>query len=143
MNMKTLFALSTIAVLAACTAPMQQAPAPMAQPAAKEAPMTAPVTQAAPAAQTVVESVSYVCKDGMSVDVQYLQDAQGKNSVKLSVSTMELSTVLPQDVAGSGERFVGKGFYGNQTEWHEKRGEAAFMFIDPYGNKTETVCSFI
>lgn len=148
MNIKALFALSAVTTLTACFSPSTSTSVSSsetnASPATEQT-AQAPTseTNASPAtkqtAQAPNASTSYVCENGMTVKAQYLQTPQ-ENRVKLSVDTMELSTVLPQAVSGSGERYAGNGFYDKPTEWHEKAGEAAFMFTDPYGNQTETVC---
>ena len=131
MNIKALFALSAVTTLTACFSPTTSTSVSSSE------------TNASPATEQTAQapnaSTSYVCENGMTVKAQYLQTPQ-ENRVKLSVDTMELSTVLPQAVSGSGERYAGNGFYNKPTEWHEKAGEAAFTFTDPYGNQTETVC---
>lgn len=146
MNIKALFALSAVTTLTACFSPTTSTSVSSsetnASPATEQT-AQAPTseTNVSPATKQTAQApnTSYVCENGMTVKAQYLQTPQ-ENRVKLSVDTMELSTVLPQAVSGSGERYAGNGFYDKPTEWHEKAGEAAFMFTDPYGNQTETVC---
>lgn len=129
MNIKALFTLSAVTTLTACFSPTTSTSVSSSE------------TNVSPATEQTAQApnTSYICENGMTVKAQYLQTPQ-ENRVKLSVDTMELSTVLPQAVSGSGERYAGNGFYDKPTEWHEKAGEAAFMFTDPYGNQTETVC---
>lgn len=109
-------------------------------------PTTAPANQtqteqSAQSAQQVAPNAVFTCKNGMTVKTEYLSDANDSNyRIRLTVDTMELSTTLPLAQSGSGTRYAGKGFYGHNTEWHEKAGEANFQFHDAQKNKVETFC---
>lgn len=49
--------------------------------------------------------------------------------------------VLTSAVSGSGARYVGtSGLFGRGAEWHVKADEGILNFVDPYGNRVETVC---
>lgn len=80
----------------------------------------------------------FVCRNGMTATVKYV----GNSRIAVSIDTDNRTVaVMPQVRAASGEMYAANnGLYGKPTQWHQKDGEAAFLFHDPHGNKTETVC---
>lgn len=86
-----------------------------------------------------VSEQKFGCRTGQTVTVKHL----GNDRIAVSLDTdTNANAVLTQARAASGELYVAdNGLYQKRTEWHQKGGEAAFTFADPYGNVVETVCS--
>ena len=120
MNMKTLILPASLAlVLAACgtPAPHQRGHQGHGQPNPSQA-------------------ENFSCRNGLSVTVRHL----GNDRVELRLDDKQ--TVMSAAVSGSGERYVStNGLFGSGAEWHQKGGDAAFSFKDPYGNAVDTTCS--
>lgn len=77
----------------------------------------------------------FACESGLSVTVR----PQGTDRLVLRLD--DKTAVLQRAVSASGVRYVSnRGLFGSGAEWHEKGGEAAFSFKDPYGNSVDTVC---
>ncbi|MDO4775997.1 MAG: MliC family protein [Cardiobacteriaceae bacterium] len=77
----------------------------------------------------------FSCQNGLAIAVNSL----GTERVELHLDDQR--AVLQIAVAASGERYTAdKGLFGNATEWHQKGGEGMLEFVDPYGNRVETVC---
>ena len=88
----------------------------------------APTPQAAPANR-------FACKNGLSVFIRNL-DAD-----RVELALDDKRAVLTSAVSGSGARYVGtSGLFGRGAEWHVKADEGILNFVDPYGNRVETVC---
>lgn len=89
-----------------------------------------PVAPAAAAGETRFE-----CQNGLFVNIRQLDT----NRVELALD--DKRATLTAAVSGSGERYVAQtGLFGRGAEWHQKGKQAAFSFVDPYGNKVETAC---
>lgn len=131
MNIKHIMTIAaTAAVLSACVGKADK-------------PQTVAAPQAENQQAVAAEKITFKCKNSMTVVTQYLADANDNQRIGLQVDVMEANAVLPQVVSGSGERYQGQGFYGHETEWHQKGGEAHFTFRDAQGNKVETACNQI
>lgn len=82
------------------------------------------------------QAENFSCRNGLSVTVRHL----GNDRVELRLDDKQ--TVMSAAVSGSGERYVStNGLFGSGAEWHQKGGDAAFSFKDPYGNTVDTTCS--
>lgn len=82
------------------------------------------------------QAENFSCQNGLSVSVRHL----GNDRIELRLD--DKRTVMASARAGSGERYVSNnGLFGSGAEWHQKGGDAAFSFKDPYGNAVETSCS--
>lgn len=79
---------------------------------------------------------NFSCQNGLSVAVRHL----GNDRVELRLD--DKRTVMSAAVSGSGERYTShSGLFGTGAEWHQKGGDAALSFKDPYGNAVNTTCS--
>lgn len=77
----------------------------------------------------------FSCENGLSVFVRNL----GDDRIELALD--DKRAVLTSAVSGSGERYVGtRGLFGKGAEWHVKANEGILSFVDPYGNRVETIC---
>lgn len=77
----------------------------------------------------------FSCENGLAIEV----DSLDTESVALRLDDQR--AVLHIALSGSGERYVAdQGVFGNATAWHHENGEGVFEFVDPYGNKVETIC---
>lgn len=77
----------------------------------------------------------FSCQNGLAIAVNSL------DTERVELSLDDQRAVLQIAVAASGERYTSsQGLFGNATEWHQKGGEGILEFVDPYGNRVETVC---
>lgn len=77
----------------------------------------------------------FSCQNGLSVSINYL------DTERVEIKMDDKFATLYRAPAASGELFSDNiGLFDKDTSWHQKGNEAVFSFVDPYGNRTDTVC---
>lgn len=77
----------------------------------------------------------FSCQNGNVVNVNYL-DAD-----RVEVFMDDKHATLYRVPSASGDLFSDNiGLFNKLTEWHQKGNEAALTFVDPYGNRVDTMC---
>lgn len=137
MNMKHITALAiTTALLSACSSHTDHTSKPHAEHQHKHEHHThqhnTTVQQAADG--------EFVCENGVTVNTRYLTNSTGDNqSITLTIGN-NITATLPEAQSASGARYFGKGFFGHDTEWHEKHHEAWFSYTTQDKKTVETLC---
>lgn len=75
------------------------------------------------------------CQNGLYVNIDYL-DAD-----RLQITMDDKFATLQSAPSASGTLYSSNaGLFGNMTQWHQKGNEGVLAFVDPYGNRVDTVC---
>lgn len=83
----------------------------------------------------VQHSKSFICVNGMSPKVDYINDSQIKLTLEGKTTTLDIQT------AASGERYVANnGIFGYGGEWHQKGDMATFKYKNVHGVPAEISC---
>lgn len=82
-----------------------------------------------------VHSANFICANGMTPKLTYINDSQAQLTLEGTTTTLTL------DTAGSGERYVSQnGIFGYGGEWHQKGDVAAFAYKNLHGVPAEVAC---
>lgn len=77
----------------------------------------------------------FSCQNGLYVNINYLDPD------RIEITMDDKFATLHSTRSGSGALYSSDtGLFGNMTRWHQKGGEATLSFVDPYGNRVETIC---
>lgn len=81
-------------------------------------------------------STQFVCDNGVSPKLTYINDSQATISIDGKTTTLDLA------VSASGERYVAKsGVFGSGGEWHQKGNVAVFSYEGVHGTPAQVNCS--
>lgn len=106
-------------------------------PSARKAPDEMPARTEPPRTETprTPPTERFACENGLSVYIRRL----GGDRVDLALDDQRAR--MTRAVSGSGERYVSTNdLFGRGAEWHQKADEGFLSFVDPYGNRLNTVC---